>query len=119
MQMQFGKVSKVVPVRPEKILKAKNQLVSDFNSLLEDAEELLRSTAATSGEAVIGARGKLEDSLRQVRSRLSDAQSAIATGYDRTAAATQTYVEENPWKVAGAAAVVGLLIGALISSGRR
>ena len=119
MQMQFGKVSKVVPVRPEKILKAKNQLVSDFNALLEDAEELLRSTASASGDAVSGARGKLEDSLRQMRSGLSDAQTVIARSYDRSAAATQAYVEENPWKVAGAAAVVGLLIGALISSGRR
>lgn len=119
MQMQFGKVSKVVPVRPEKILKAKNQLISDFNDLLADAEELLRSTASSSGEAVSGARSKLEDTLQQVRSRLSDAQSAMATGLDRTTAATQAYVEDNPWKVAGVAAVVGLLIGALISSGRR
>lgn len=119
MQMQFGKGSKVVPVRPEKILKVKNQLVSDFNALLADAEELLRSTASTSGEAVHGARSKLEDTLQQARSRLSDAQSAMATSLDRTASATQAYVEENPWKIAGAAAVVGLLIGALISTGRR
>jgi len=117
--MQFGKVSKVVPVRPEKLLKAKNQLMSDFNALLEDAEELLRSTATASGDAVSGARSRLEGSLQQVRSRVADAQTAIATGYDRTAAVTQAYVEDNPWKVAGAAAVIGLLIGALISSSRR
>lgn len=119
MQMQFGKVSKVVPVRPEKILKAKNQLIADFNDLLADAEELLRSTASTSGEAVSGARSKLETSLEQMKSRLSDAQSAMATKFDRTAAVTQAYVEENPWKIAGVAAVVGVLIGALISSTKR
>lgn len=105
--------SKVAPVR--QLRKAKNQLLSDFNALLEDAEELLRSTASSSGEAVHGARSKLEDSLGQVKTRLADAQSAMATKLDRTAAATQAYAHDNPWKVAGAAAVVGALIGALIS----
>lgn len=118
MQMHFGKVSKVVPVRPEKILKAKNQLVTDFNALLADAEELLRSTASTSGEAVSGARTKLEDTMQQMKARLSDAQTAMSTGLDRTATATQAYVEENPWKVAGVAAVVGLIVGVLLNSRR-
>ncbi|HEX5611982.1 MAG TPA: DUF883 family protein [Burkholderiales bacterium] len=116
MQMPFNRGSKVVPVR--QIRKAKNQLLADFNSLLEDAEELLRSTASSSGEAVHGARSKLEDSLQQMKTRLSDAQSAMATSFDRTAAATQAYAHDNPWKIAGAAAVVGLLIGAIVSMRR-
>ena len=118
MAMHFGKVARVVPVRPEKIQKAKNQLLSDFNSLLADAEELLRSTASSSGEAVVGARTKLEDTLQQVKTRIADAQNAMATSFDRTAAATQAYAHDNPWKVAGAAAVVGLLIGALLTNKR-
>lgn len=116
MQMQFNRGSKVVPVR--QLRKAKNQLLADFNSLLEDAEELLRSTASSSGEAVHGARSKLEDSLQQMKTRLSDAQTAMATSFDRTAAATQAYAHDNPWKVASAAAVVGLLIGAILSMRR-
>ena len=116
MQMHLNKGSKVVPVR--QLRKAKNQLLSDFNALLEDAEELLRSTASSSGEAVTGARSKLEDSLQQMKTRLSDAQTAMATSFDRTAAATQAYAHDNPWKVAGAAAVVGVLLGALINMRR-
>jgi ElaB/YqjD/DUF883 family membrane-anchored ribosome-binding protein len=110
MQLHFGRNSKVV-----KMQRAKNQLVSDFNALLTDAEELLRSTAASSGEAVHGARSRLEDSLQQFRTRASDAQTAMAKSLDRTTAATQAYVHDNPWKIVGAAAVVGLLIGALIN----
>jgi len=115
----LGKGSKVVSVRPERLQKAKNQLISDFNALLEDAEELLQSTASFSGEAVHGARSKLEKTLRSTRTRIADAQSAVADSFDRTAAATQAYAHDNPWKVAGAAAVVGALIGALISAMRR
>ncbi len=116
MQMHSNRSSKVAPVR--QLRKAKNQLLSDFNALLEDAEELLRSTATTSGEAVHGARSRLEDSLQQVKTRLSEAQTAMVTTFDRTAAATQAYAHDNPWKIAGVAAVLGVLIGALINMRR-
>lgn len=115
----MGKVARVLPANPEKVLKAKNQLLSDFNALISDAEELLASTATYSGDTIAGARSKFRGSLDQFKARASDVQSSAIDGFDRAAAATQEYVHDNPWKLAGAAVVAGALLSALFLSNRR
>ena len=95
-----GKVSRA---RSDKVSLAKKQLASDFSALVSDAEELLKSTASYSGESVNAARDRFKDTLDQVKGRISDAQTA-----------TNGYVRENPWRIVGAAAVVGMIVGALM-----
>jgi len=114
-----GKVARVVPPSTEKMLRAKNQLASDFNALVSDAEELLASTAAYSGETISGARGRFKDTLDQFKSRVSHAQSSAVDRFDRAAAMTKEYARDNPWKVAGAAALAGAVLGALLLNNRR
>jgi|SRR5262245_6470320 len=98
----------------EKFLKAKNQLSSDFNALVSDAEALLKSTASYSGEAVNEARTRFQDSLNYFKGRIADTQSAAMAKFDRAATTTQTYVHDNPWKVVGVAAAIGVLLGILL-----
>lgn len=117
--MGNGKLARVVPSGTEKILRAKDQLASDFNALVSDAEELLSCTAAYSGETIAGARSKFKGTLDQFRGRVSDAQSSAIAGFDRTVAMGEEYVRANPWRVIGAAAVVGAVLGALLLSNRR
>ena len=114
-------VRKVATVMPstEKMLKAKNQLASDFNALVSDAEELLASTATYSGETISGARSRFKDTLDQFKTRVSAAQSSAVDQVDRAAAMTQEYARDNPWKVAGIAALAGALLGALLLNNRR
>jgi ElaB/YqjD/DUF883 family membrane-anchored ribosome-binding protein len=114
-------VRKVATVLPsaDKMLKAKNQLASDFNALVSDAEELLASTAAYSGETISGARSRFKDTLDQFKTRVSDAQSSAVERMDRAAAMTQEYARDNPWKVAGVAALAGVILGALLLNNRR
>ena len=52
----MGKIARVLPADPQKVVKAKNQLLSDFSDLVSDAEQLLASTAAYSGDTIAGAR---------------------------------------------------------------
>ena len=47
--------------------------------------------------------------------RIADAQDALLDKAKAVAKETDTYVHDNPWKAAGIAAAVGVLIGALIS----
>ena len=117
--MGNGNVARVVPSGTEKIRRAKDQLASDFNALVSDAEELLSCTAAYSGESIAGARSKFKGTLDQFRGRVSDAQSSAIAGFDRTVAMGEEYVRANPWRVIGAAAVVGAVLGALLLSNRR
>ena len=98
----------------EKLWHAKNQLASDFSTLVSDAEQLLQSTANYSGETVSAARNKFQNTLAHFKGRVSDAQSAAAGTWNRAATVTDGYVHENPWKVIGAVAAVSLLVALLL-----
>jgi ElaB/YqjD/DUF883 family membrane-anchored ribosome-binding protein len=94
-----------------------DRLVQDLRTLVADAEDLVRATAAETGERIKTARARLEENLRVARVRLDDAQQALVERSKAAAAATDRFAHENPWKVAGIAAGLGLLLGLLI--GRR
>ncbi len=93
----------------------RDKLVADLKVVVADAEELLRATASQTGERIVAARARAEESLKIAKIRLADAQVAAVARVKATAKATDDYVHENPWKVIGVAAVAGLLLGALIS----
>lgn len=94
---------------------SKDKLMADLRMVVADAEDLLKATASQTGERIVAARAKAEDSLRTAKARLADAQAAAVARTKAAAKVTDDYVHENPWKAVGVAAVVGLLLGALIS----
>jgi ElaB/YqjD/DUF883 family membrane-anchored ribosome-binding protein len=113
MQTGNGSSSKAAR-RPDKVTLAKRQLASDFSALVSDAEELLKSTASYSEESVNAARDRFKGTLDEFKGRISDAQDAAVGKWNDTAAATNGYVHDNPWRVVGAAAVVGVIVGVLM-----
>lgn len=92
-----------------------DKLMSDLKVVVADAEELLKATASQTGERIVAARAKAEESLKVAKVRLADAQAAAIAHTRAAAKATDDYVHENPWKAVGVAGVAGLLLGALIS----
>lgn len=94
-----------------------DQLITDINSVLADAEALLSATADQGGEQIALVRAKAESSLRLARRRMVEAQTAMREGTREAVKLTDTYVHENPWNAMGAVASVGLLVGFLL--GRR
>jgi ElaB/YqjD/DUF883 family membrane-anchored ribosome-binding protein len=82
---------------------------------MTDTEELLHATANQAGEKVTAARGRVEERLRLARDELDRAQAAVVNKTRAAARATDGYVHEHPWSVAGICAGVGLLLGMLIS----
>ena len=91
------------------------KLMDDLSAVVTDAEELLKATANQTGERIIAARAKAEESLKVAKMRIADAQDALLDQAKAVAKEADTYVHDNPWKAAGIAAAVGVLIGALIS----
>ena len=87
------------------------KLADDLQTLVSDAEELLRATAGAAGDKASEARERAEESLRAVRSRLRTVERDLAG----RARVVGDYVEDNPWKaiaaVGGIALVLGLLMG--------
>jgi ElaB/YqjD/DUF883 family membrane-anchored ribosome-binding protein len=94
---------------------SKQKLMEDLSDFVNDAEELLKATASQTGERITAARARAEETLRVAKVRLADAQEALVEKTKQAARQTDAYVHENPWKAAGIAAAVGVLIGALIS----
>jgi ElaB/YqjD/DUF883 family membrane-anchored ribosome-binding protein len=95
----------------------KHQLVEEFNSVVAETEQLLRSVAKAGGENAGALHATVEQSLANAKDRLRNLQ-ATSTEQARAAArATDKYVRENPWQIVGVAAGLGMLIGMML--GRR
>jgi ElaB/YqjD/DUF883 family membrane-anchored ribosome-binding protein len=89
-------------------------LMNEFRHLVTDAEDLLKATAGQAGDKVAAARARAADTLRSAKEHLPDIDETL----ERTRAAaraTDEYVHENAWAVAGIAVAVGLMLGYLLS----
>jgi ElaB/YqjD/DUF883 family membrane-anchored ribosome-binding protein len=89
---------------------ATEQLINDLKILAADAEELVRVTAAQTGDRIVDARSKFQQSIAGLKPRLTQAQSVLA----ENAKAADAAVRDQPWAAVGIAAGVGLLLGLLI-----
>lgn len=107
------------PSSTTKIKGSQEKLASDFRGLVDDAEELLKSTASYSGEGFAAVREKFTEKLADVKQKMSQAQSYASDGYKQAVTATDEYVQENPWRAVGIAAVAGLVAGLLVTSFNR
>ena len=94
---------------------SKEKLPADLKVVVGDAEELLRATASQAGEKVGVARERIQASLASARVKLADTERAVLDKTKIAAKATHEYVHENPWQAVGVAAVIGFLLGALIT----
>jgi ElaB/YqjD/DUF883 family membrane-anchored ribosome-binding protein len=94
---------------------SKEKLAADLKVVVADAEELLRATASQAGEKVGVARERIQASLASARVKLAETERAVLDKTKQAAKATDEYVHDHPWHAVGVAAVVGFLLGALIT----
>jgi ElaB/YqjD/DUF883 family membrane-anchored ribosome-binding protein len=92
---------------------AKEQLIEDFKVVIADAEALLKATANQGDAKLDEVRAKAEESLREVKAGLGEAQTALFDQTTEVARAADAYVHENPWTALSIAAGIGLVIGLL------
>lgn len=90
------------------------KLANDLKALISDAEELLKATASQAGEQVSALRKRIEDSLKEGKETLADAEDLILDTTKDAAEAASRYVQKNPWSAIGIAAGIGLVLGMLI-----
>jgi ElaB/YqjD/DUF883 family membrane-anchored ribosome-binding protein len=80
-----------------------NKLSHQLHAVLTDAEDLLKATAAQTGERVDKARVRVEESLRLARAGLQSAGSQL-----------DDKVHQYPWTAVGVAAGLGLVLAMLL-----
>jgi ElaB/YqjD/DUF883 family membrane-anchored ribosome-binding protein len=90
-----------------------DRLMKDLNTVLEDADALLRATADQAGERVQQARHRAEESVQQARERMLAAQQDLTQRADQAVKDADQYVRANPWQAVGIAAGVAFLLGLL------
>ena len=93
----------------------REQIAADMKTIIADAEELLKATASATGDRILAARARAEESLKSARERLSNMDDAALAQMKEVAKSADDYVREHPWGAVGIAAVAGLLLGVLIT----
>jgi ElaB/YqjD/DUF883 family membrane-anchored ribosome-binding protein len=92
-----------------------DRLIDDLTSVIRDAENLLRATAAHTGDKVEEVRARAEESVRQAKERLAGIEEQALQHARVLAGEADQYVRGNPWQAVGIAAGVGLVLGLLMS----
>ena len=95
------------------------RLSADFRSLVAASEDLLRKTAAHTGDGVEDARAVLRRQLSNAQGTAADWQKVATKKYREISHASDEFVHENPWKAVGIAAVVGIAISAIAALGAK
>lgn len=97
----------------------RDELVSEFNTVVADTESLLKSLAAAGGEKAQTLRASVEDNLRAARERLAQIEEDVEARAVKAAKATDHYVRGHPWQsvaiAAGVFAIVGIVVGLLLN----
>ena len=88
---------------------------SDFHNLIADVEDLVKQTATLTGEDLVRAKARLNTRLADAKESAMKMSDDIARRARSSAAATNHYVHDQPWKVIGAGAFVGLLLGVALA----
>ena len=89
-------------------------LVTDIKAFITDAEDLLKATAAQTGDKITEVRGKIQQSVVDLKPRLAQAEAIFKEKTAVVAGTANDYVHAKPWPVIGMTAGIGLLIGLLV-----
>ena len=92
-----------------------DQLIEDLQTVIRDAESLLRATAAQGGEKIQEVRARAEESVRHAKDRLAGIEQDALQRAEALANDANEYVRAKPWQAVGIAAGVGLVLGLLLS----
>jgi ElaB/YqjD/DUF883 family membrane-anchored ribosome-binding protein len=91
----------------------------EFHNFVADIEDLIAKTTSLTGEDLARVKAQIGDRIASAKASLDEMGGAIVQRARKTAAATDTYVHEQPWKAVGVAAGVGVLLGVVLALARR
>ncbi len=90
---------------------SRDKIVSDFKTLMRDAEDLMKATADDLGDKAKEARDRLKVALGKAKDSCQGVEEKAAA----SAKATDKVIRDYPYQSLGIAFGVGLLIGVLVN----
>ena len=95
----------------------KENLLKDFNVVIKDVEQLLKSINMDDHKA-IGVRAKVSENLHIAKEQLRHIEEVALENTKAAARATGAYMHEHPWQAIGAAAGLAAVIGLVLNHRR-
>lgn len=99
----------------QSVVDARTGASREFHSFVADVEDLITSTTPLTVESLARAKENLRQHVTAAKASIETMRGDVTDQARHTAAATNHYVHENPWKSAGIGAAVGLLLGFLLA----
>lgn len=90
----------------------------DVSRLADTLEDVLKSWGSDAKDETDAARRKAKSLLRETRARMAG-RNAVSQAACDAAGCADSFVRNKPWCSVGVGAAVGLVIGALLSCGRK
>jgi ElaB/YqjD/DUF883 family membrane-anchored ribosome-binding protein len=93
----------------------KNDLLKDFNAVVHEGEQLLKSVVDQGGDKANALSSKMESNLKAAKNRLRQIEESAIETTKTAVRATDNYVHENPWRAISVSAGIGVVIGLLLN----
>ena len=94
---------------------ARNQIVDEFTTVLNEAEDLLKKAGQETGDKARDLRGLAEKKLLSAKLRIQELEGRAVDQAKAAVRVTDDYVHDHPWTSVGVAAAVGFLFGVLLT----
>ena len=94
---------------------ARNQIVDEFTTVLNEAEDLLKKAGEETGEKARDFRARAEQKLLTAKLRIQELEGRAVDQAKAAARVTDDYVHDHPWTSVGVAAGVGFILGVLLT----
>lgn len=94
---------------------SKSAMVSEFYTVLADIEYLVKDVAQLTGDDLARTSVKIHEHIATARKAAEAMGDTLTDGAHQTAAATNDYVQAQPWKAIGIGTAIGFVLGAFLS----
>jgi ElaB/YqjD/DUF883 family membrane-anchored ribosome-binding protein len=97
------------------VRKAKKYANASINDFLDNVDDLTKAIKDVETPEIARVRAKVKMALSAAKSAISDGASQVRGQARHVTRTTDAYVRDNPWQVVGIAAVVGVVLGVMMS----
>jgi ElaB/YqjD/DUF883 family membrane-anchored ribosome-binding protein len=98
-----------------RVRKVERNATSSINEFLDNVDDLAKAIQNVETPEIARVRAKVKMALGAAKSALYDGASQVRGQARQATRTADTYVRDNPWQVVGIAAVVGVVLGIMMS----
>ena len=90
-------------------------LSQEFENFLSEMETLLQETATLGGDELAEAKERIQERMAEAKEAVSSISGDLARRARKAAKSANLEAHEEPWKIIGAGAAIGLLLGLVLA----